>query len=177
MIPSFIITFRETLEAALIGGIILGYLVRTKQTKYNNIVYLGVFSGILTSALSALLFTVIAGGFTGRAEEIFEGITMLLGASLLTTMILWMRRQKHMVKKLEGKAAIELTKVHKLGLFLLIFCSYPERRGRNGYFFRGSQFYLRKQYFDWSFGGNPNCHLSGVRNICGLDKNQFKKIL
>lgn len=31
MIPSFIITFRETLEAALIVGIVLSYLSRTGQ--------------------------------------------------------------------------------------------------------------------------------------------------
>jgi high-affinity Fe2+/Pb2+ permease len=33
MIVSFLITFRETLEAALIIGIILGYLVKTRQTR------------------------------------------------------------------------------------------------------------------------------------------------
>lgn len=42
MISDFIITFRETLEAALIVGIILSYLVKTRKEKYNNIVYLGV---------------------------------------------------------------------------------------------------------------------------------------
>lgn len=37
MIPGFGITFRETLEAALVVGIILSYLVRTEQTIYNNV--------------------------------------------------------------------------------------------------------------------------------------------
>jgi len=41
MIPCFIVTFREALEAALIVGIVLGYVVRTKQTGYNNVVYMG----------------------------------------------------------------------------------------------------------------------------------------
>jgi high-affinity iron transporter len=45
MISSFIITFREALEAALIVGIILSFLARTNQTKYNNVVYLGAYSG------------------------------------------------------------------------------------------------------------------------------------
>ncbi len=35
MVPSFIITFREALEAALIIGIILSFLARTNKTKYN----------------------------------------------------------------------------------------------------------------------------------------------
>jgi high-affinity iron transporter len=82
MIPSFIITFREVLEAALVVGIVLSYLVRTKQTQHNNIVYLGVASGIVASIVGAIVFTTIAGGFAGRAEKIFEGITMLVGAFL-----------------------------------------------------------------------------------------------
>lgn len=118
---SFIITFRETLEVALIVGIILSYLTKTKQTKYNNIVYIGIISGVVASIIGALLFTVIAGGFTGRAEEIFGGITMLFGALLLTTMILWMMKQKHIARELEDKVSRELAEVHKSGLFLLVF--------------------------------------------------------
>ncbi len=121
MIPSFIITFRETLEAALIVGIVLSYLVKTNQTRYNNIVYISSAFAIVASIIGALLFNYIAGGFTGRAEEIFEGITMLIGALLLTTMILWMMKQKHIVAELEHKVATELTEAHKFGLFSLIF--------------------------------------------------------
>ena len=121
MIPSFIISFRETLEAALIFGIIISFLSRTKQTKYNNIVYLGAASGIVGSIIGAFLFNHIAGGFSGRAEQIFEGFTMLIGAVLLTTMILWMMRQKHVAKELEEKVSTEITEAHKLGLFFLVF--------------------------------------------------------
>lgn len=121
MIPSFIITFRETLEAALVVGIVLSYLVRTRQTQYNNIVYLGIASGIVASIIGAVLFTIIADGFSGRAEKIFEGITMLVGALLLTTMILWMMKQKHVAQALEHRVASELSKTHKLGLGLLVF--------------------------------------------------------
>ncbi|MFC1976305.1 FTR1 family protein [Chloroflexota bacterium] len=121
MIPSFIITFRETLEMALIVGIILSYLSRIKQTRYNNIVYAGVASGIAASVVGALLFSAIAGGFTGRSEEIFEGITMLIGAFLLTGMILWMMKQKHVATELEQKVATELVQARRFGLFLLVF--------------------------------------------------------
>uniref|UniRef100_A0A7V1EH92 High-affinity iron transporter n=1 Tax=candidate division WOR-3 bacterium TaxID=2052148 RepID=A0A7V1EH92_UNCW3 len=122
MISSFLITFREALEVALIIGIILGYLVRTSQTEYNNVVYIGVASGIVASIIGALLFTTIAGGLTGRTEEIFEGIAMLVGSFLLTTMILWMK-QKHIARELEHRVGIELSEAHKFGLFLLVFVS------------------------------------------------------
>ena len=48
---------------------------------------MGVGAGLVASALSAFLFIKLAGGFTGRAEEIFEGIAMLFGAFLLTTVV------------------------------------------------------------------------------------------
>jgi high-affinity iron transporter len=121
MIPSFIISFREVLEAALVVGIILSYLVKTKQTKHNKVVFYGVISGILASIIGAILFTNIAGGFTGRAEKIFEGVTMLAGAFLLTTMILWMMRQKHIAKEIEQRVATEIKTTHKFGLFALVF--------------------------------------------------------
>ncbi len=123
MIAEFLITFRETLEAALIVGIVLGYLSKTKQTNYNNVVYIGIVSGLMASIIGALLFINIAGGFTGRAEEIFEGVTMLIGAALLTTMILWMMKQRHIAVELEHKVAREVSEEHKFGLFLLVFIS------------------------------------------------------
>ena len=123
MIAEFIITFRETLEAALIVGIILSYLYKTKQTKYNNIVYIGIVFGVVMSIIGALLFVNLAGGFEGRTEEIFEGITMLIGAVLLTTMILWMMKQKHIAKELEQKVGLKIDSAQRFGLFFLVFIS------------------------------------------------------
>ncbi len=123
MISSFIITFRETLEAALIVGIILAYLSKTKRQKYNNIVYMGIVSAIITSIIGAFLFNSLVGGFTGRAEEIFEGIAMLFAAFLLTFMILWMLKQKHIVIDLHKKVDKEIDQQHKAGLFFLVFIS------------------------------------------------------
>ncbi len=123
MISSFIITFRETLEAALIIGIILAYLIKIKKEKYNNVVYLGIGSAIVASIISAFLFNSLAGGFTGRAEEIFEGIAMLFASFLITFMILWMLKQKHIVLELHRKVDKEITKQHKVGLFFLVFVS------------------------------------------------------
>jgi len=93
MLQSFIILFRETLEVALVIGIVLGYLVRSSQTGYRRSVYLGLAAGVGASILGALGFQLLAGGFSGRAEEIFEGTAMLLAAAVLTWMIFWMRRQ------------------------------------------------------------------------------------
>lgn len=122
-VASFIITFRETLEAALIVGIILAYLSRTGETKYNNFIYLGVAAGVLGSVITAFIFNYIAGGFEGVAEELFEGTVMLIGAALITFMILWMMNQKRFSKKIEHKVEDEIQDGRKFGLFLLVFFS------------------------------------------------------
>ncbi|MBC7259669.1 MAG: FTR1 family protein [Chloroflexi bacterium] len=121
MVPSFLVTFREALEAALVVGIVLGYLARTGQRHHNRVVYAGVATGAAASGLGALLFAALAGGFEGRAEELFEGITMLVGAGLLTTMILWMMRQHHIAAELEAKVATTLRGANRAGLFALVF--------------------------------------------------------
>ena len=123
MITSFIITFREVLEVALIVGIVLGYLIKTNRTKYNNVVYMGILFGVIASVIGALLFVNLAGGFSGQSEQIFEGITMFIGAFLLTTMILWMMKQKHISNELKEKIDEEIHHNHKYGLFMLVFIS------------------------------------------------------
>jgi high-affinity iron transporter len=138
MMTSFIITFRETLEAALIVGIVLSYLVRTQQPHYKKSVYAGTLAGIAASLLGAFLFTLLAGGFEGRAEEIFEGVTMLIGAGLLTTMILWMMRQKNITQDLEKKVAAEISSsAQGWGLFFLVFVAIL-REGIETVIFLGS---------------------------------------
>lgn len=125
MLESFLVTSRETLEASLVIGIVLAYLNKTNSQSYKKTVYYGIMFGILASVLSAFVFTIFAGGFEGKAEEIFEGITMLIGAFLLTTMILWMMQQRHIAKEIEGKVEKHLMSSQPLfshlGIFMLIF--------------------------------------------------------
>jgi high-affinity iron transporter len=125
VLTSFIITSRETLEAALVIGVIMAYLTKTNNPQYKKTVYYGIFAGIVLSILSAWVFTMFAGGFEGRAEEIFEGFTMLFAAVLLTTMILWMMRQKNIAKNIQNKVSAHIevagyNKTYAYGLFLLV---------------------------------------------------------
>ncbi|UCD02658.1 MAG: FTR1 family iron permease [Candidatus Aenigmatarchaeota archaeon] len=149
-VASFIITFRETLEAALIVGIILAYLSRTGETRYNNFIYLGVAAGIIGSVLAAIIFNYVAGGFEGVAEEIFEGTVMLIGAVLITFMILWMMNQKHLSRKIELKVKDEIQDGRKFGLFLLVFFSVL-REGVETVLFLGAA----------SFAGDSSYSLAG----------------
>jgi high-affinity iron transporter len=175
MISSFIITFREALEAALIFGIILSFLSRTNQTKYNNIVYLGAVSGVVGSIIGAFLFNHIAGGFSGRAEQIFEGFTMLIGAVLLTTMILWMMKQKHVAKELEAKVSIEITEAHKLGLFSLVFIAILREGIETVIFLEASSFISEKNTISGAILGIVAAIFLGYAVFVGSMKINLKK--
>lgn len=119
MLASLLITFREILEISLVVGIVLGYLAKTKQDHFNNVVYLGVGVGGVLSLILALVFKMFLGGFVGRTEQIFEGVTLLVGALLLISMIVWMKRQQSVAQAIEGEVTKRLEEKERAGLFLL----------------------------------------------------------
>jgi high-affinity iron transporter len=123
MISTFVITFRESLEAALVIGIVLAYLVRTGKERYNNVVYLGAVSAVVASAAGAIVFSALAGGLTGAAEQLFEGTAMLIASVLITYMTFWMLRQKRISEELREKVDKEIDSKGKAGLFSLVFIS------------------------------------------------------
>jgi len=92
MIAALLIAFREGLEAALIVGIVLSYL---KKMGYRRqvAVWWGVASAVIVSVVAGIALQLLGVAFEGRGEELFEGITMLLAAGVLTWMIFWMQRQ------------------------------------------------------------------------------------
>ncbi len=84
---AFVVTLREGLEAALIVGIILAYLARSGNMRYFRNVWLGAGAAVVVSvAAGAGLFWTV-GQFSGRAEEIFEGIAMFVAVLMLTSLL------------------------------------------------------------------------------------------
>lgn len=124
MFNSLLITLREGLEAALIIGIILGYLSKINQKQLYKYIYIGIGLGVASSIFAAFLFERIAGGFEGRSEEIFEGIVMLVAVVILTTMIFWMNKQSTTIgAEVREKVEIAVGKRQALGLVALAFVS------------------------------------------------------
>ncbi len=102
MIAALLLAFREGLEAALILGIVLGVLRRVGRRDQKKIVWLGAgMAGLLSLGTGVGLYA-LGISFEGRAEEVFEGLAMLLAAGVLTWMIFWMDRQgRHVQAELE----------------------------------------------------------------------------
>jgi len=98
MFPSYLLALREGLEIALMIGIVLGALKKINQPGFSKAVWLGAGSAAVVSLISALGINAAGAAFEGKAEEIFEGLTMLLAAGVLTWMIFWMQRQAHLLK-------------------------------------------------------------------------------
>lgn len=124
MFNSLLITLREGLEAALIIGIILGYLAKVNQKHYYKHVFAGVGFGIGSSIVAAILFQTLTGGFDGKAEQIFEGVILLAAVFILTSMVLWMNRQsKNLGAEIQEKLDSAIGGNHVWGLVSLAFVS------------------------------------------------------
>jgi high-affinity iron transporter len=123
MFPSFLITFRETLEAALVVGIVLTFLTKTKQPIFKKFVWQGIGIGVAAAVLLAFILEAFFGGFTGAAEEIFEGVLMLITAGFLSWMIMWVHKQKDVAKRIKEKVAVHVKSGYGWGILILVATS------------------------------------------------------
>jgi high-affinity iron transporter len=98
MIAAALITFREGLEAALVVGILLGYIHKTDRRRHARPLWMGVVVAIAASTGLAVAIRSVGLELEGTAEAAFEGLTMFVAAGLLTWMIFWMRYHARDVK-------------------------------------------------------------------------------
>ena len=97
---------REGVEAALIVAIICAYLAKTGNKDQFPLVFLGAGAAIGLSAVLGIILFVTVGGFEEPYEQIFEAVTLIAAASVVTWMLFWMRRQARSVKG-ELQAAVD----------------------------------------------------------------------
>jgi high-affinity iron transporter len=122
MLPSFLLSLREGIEAALIIGIIIGMLIKLNRAELKPVVWRGVILAILLSFTFGIGLSAIGMEFTGQFEAIFEGLAMLLAAGILTWMILWMQQQGGQIQQdLEAKTVQATFDNGSSALFLLAF--------------------------------------------------------
>lgn len=129
-LPTFVITLREGVEAALVVGIVLACLKKAKAEYLNSWVYAGVGVGLVVSALVGVLL-----GWTIQAlsasypqyaqviEQLLEGVFSIIAIIMLSWMLLWMTQQaRYMKAQVEGAvtAAIKEENGAAWGVFSLI---------------------------------------------------------
>ncbi|MBQ7641989.1 MAG: FTR1 family iron permease [Acholeplasmatales bacterium] len=88
----FTIIIREGLEAILILGAIIAYLIKSGNKKQTKFVYIGAIVAVVASiGLAALLYGISLNGIsTAIPQEIIEGVTALIAVAVLIYVTNWM---------------------------------------------------------------------------------------
>ncbi|NJL60596.1 MAG: FTR1 family iron permease [Methylacidiphilales bacterium] len=122
-LPTFVITFREGVEAALVVGIVLALLKKAKQSRLNSWVYAGVGVGIVLSVLVGVLLNWVTRALTRANPEYaavteltLEGIFSVIAIAMLSWMLIWMTKQARFMKaQVEGAVNVALTQDSNAG--------------------------------------------------------------
>jgi high-affinity iron transporter len=122
VISSFVITFREALEAALIVSILFVYLGKIGRKDLNKYLYLGVGLAILTSMLLGWIVLAFYGGLPQGMDKIFEGAASITATIVLTYMIFWMVKNARTIgSELQAKVDVAVSTEYVFGISTLAF--------------------------------------------------------
>lgn len=129
-LPTFVITLREGVEAALVVGIVLACLKKANAGQLNPWVYAGVIVGLIASALVGVLFSwgiqalsTSYPQYSPVIEPLLEAVFGLLAIAMLSWMLIWMTQQaKHLKAEVEGAVTAAITQESSAGwgIFTLI---------------------------------------------------------
>jgi high-affinity iron transporter len=122
MIPTFVITLREGVEASLIIGIIAAFLVKEGRRDAMRQMWIGVGIAIALCTAVAIALDIVDQDLPQRQQEGLETIIGLIAVSAVTYMIVWMRRHARGIKAtLEGEAATALAAGSTIALVAMAF--------------------------------------------------------
>jgi len=123
MLATLVIFLREGVEASMIIAILLAYLNRIGRRDHFRDVFIGVGAALLlATAGGAVAYETIRSYDGSRVQTIFETITFLVAATVLTYMTFWMRNHaRSLSKELRARAEAALDGRARWGLGLLAF--------------------------------------------------------
>src|SRR3954469_20858883 len=104
MFPTFLIGLREGLEASLVVGIVVAYLVQAGHRDRLAPVWGGVLSAIAISLGFGALLQYTSAQMSFEAQEAFGGFASIVAVAFVTWMVFWMRRTARFLKsEIHGK--------------------------------------------------------------------------
>ena len=123
MLATLVIFLREGVEASMIVAILLAYLNRIGRREHFRDVFIGVGAAlILATAGGAVAYETIRSYDGSRAQTIFETVTYLVAAAVLTYMTFWMRKHaRSLSAELRARTDAALDGRARWGLGLLAF--------------------------------------------------------
>ncbi|MBC7881902.1 MAG: FTR1 family iron permease [Anaerolineae bacterium] len=122
-LPTFVITLREGVEAALVVGIILAYLKKAERPGLNIWVWGGVGTGLAASVLVGIAFGWLIQGLSAAnpqyatiVEPLLEGVFSFIAIVMLSWMLIWMTKQARFLKgQVEGSVAALISQEDRAG--------------------------------------------------------------
>ena len=123
MLATLVIFLREGIEASMIVAILLAYLDRLGRREYFRDVFLGVGAALLLATGGGVAAYLTISSYDGsRVQTIFETVTYILAAAVLTYMTFWMRNHARSISgELRAKADAAFDGKARWGLGLLAF--------------------------------------------------------
>jgi high-affinity iron transporter len=123
MLATLIIFLREGVEASMIVAILLAYLNRIGQREHFRDIFIGVGAALLVATAGGVAAYETIRSYDGsRVQTIFETVTYLVAATVLTYMTFWMRKHaRSLSKELRARADAALDGRARWGLGLLAF--------------------------------------------------------
>lgn len=123
MLATLVIFLREGVEASMIVAILLAYLNRIGRRDHFRYIFMGVGAALILATVGgAVAYETIRTYAGSRAQTIFETVTYLLAATVLTYMTFWMRNHaRSLSKELRARTDAALNGGAKWGLGLLAF--------------------------------------------------------
>jgi len=123
MLATLVIFLREGVEASMIVAILLAYLNRIGRRDHFRYVFMGVGAALILATVGGVVAYETIRSYAGsRAQTIFETVTYLLAAAVLTYMTFWMRNHaRSLSKDLRARTDAALDGGARWGLGLLAF--------------------------------------------------------
>src|SRR5579872_731135 len=123
MLATLVIFLREGVEASMIVAILLAYLNRIGRREYFRDVFAGVGAALLLATAGGVAAYLTIRSYDGsRLQTIFETVTYLAAATVLTYMTFWMRKHaRSLSKELRARTDAALDGKARWGLGLLAF--------------------------------------------------------
>jgi len=123
VIPTFVIFLREGVEASIIVAILLSYLDQIGQRRHFRDVFIGVAAALVVMLVGGIAAFLAIRTYAGStAQTVFETVTYLVAAAVLTYMTFWMQaHSRTMSAELQRRSEDALEGRTRWGLGLLAF--------------------------------------------------------